>query len=169
MVNAVRSILVLLFALVWAAAPFARAEAASVNAAVKAKVLKPLQLTTKQGLDMGTILLSGSMSGNVTVSLSQAGALTCPAPLTCSGTPLPGILNLTGSNGNPIIVTAPAVDLVNALGARLRFTPLVPATITLPNSGNAGVDFNMGGSLTLTPTTADGTYSGVVVVTVDYQ
>jgi hypothetical protein len=169
MVAAVRSLIVLLLALVWVAAPASRASAASVNATVKAKVLKPLQLTTKQGLDMGTILLSGTLTSNVTVTLSQAGALTCPSPLTCSGTPLPGIMNLTGSNGNPVIVSAPAIDLANATGAKIRFTPSVPATITLPNSGNNGLDFNMGGSLTITPTTADGTYSGVVVITADYQ
>lgn len=169
MIAAVRSLIVLLLALIWVAAPVTRAGAASVNATVKARVLKPLQLTTKQGLDMGTILLSGALTSNVNVSLSQAGVLTCPAPLTCSGTPLVGIMNLSGSNGNPVLISAPAVDLTNALGARIRFTPSVPATITLPNSGNPGTDFNMGGVLTLTPTTSEGTYSGVVAVTADYQ
>ena len=145
------------------------ASAASVNASVKAKVLKPLQLTVKQGLDMGTILMSGTITSNLNVSLSQTGVLTCPAPLTCSGTALPAILNLAGSNGTPVTILAPAVDLTNETGAKLRFTPIVPTTITLTNSGNPGTDFNMGGSLVITATTADGNYSGVVSVTADYQ
>ncbi len=145
------------------------ASAASVNASVKAKVLKPLQLTVKQGLDMGTILMSGSIASNITVSLSPSGGLTCPAPLTCSGAPLPGIINIAGSNGAAVTILAPAVDLTNATGSKIRFTPNLPSSVTLTNSGNPGTDFNMGGSLTITPTTADGNYTGVVTVTADYQ
>ena len=147
----------------------APAHAASVNANVKAKVLKPLQLTVKQGLDMGTILMSGTIASNITVSLSQTGTLTCPAPLTCSGTPLNGIINIAGSNGAAVTILAPAVDLTNATGAKLRFTPNLPTSVTLTNSGNPGTDFNMGGSITITPTTADGNYAGIVTVTADYQ
>lgn len=158
-----RTLVIVLFALTWAAAP---ASAATVNAAVKASVAKPVQLTSKQGLDFGQIILSGA-GGTVTVS--QAGVRTCPAPLTCSGAVLPGILNVSGTNQKVIVITAPPVDLVNATGQTLRFTPSVPSTITLGNSGNPGTDFNMGGSITLTATSADGVYSGVVTVTADYQ
>ena len=42
------------------------------------------------------------------------------------------------------------------------------ATITLTNSGSPGKDFNVGGSIAV-PSTADGTYSGNVAVTVEYQ
>ena len=69
----------------------------------------------------------------------------------------------------PITILAPAVDLTNATGAKLRFTPVAPTTITLPNSGNTGIDFNIGGTLAITSTTADGNYTGIVTVTADYQ
>ena len=36
-------------------------------------------------------------------------------------------------------------------------------------SGNAGVDFAIGGSITLSNSTVDGIYSGQFNVTVDYQ
>lgn len=153
-------------ALSWVAAPVAPARAATVNAAVTATVSKPVMLSAKQGLDFGQIILSGSGG---TVSVSQAGARTCPAPLTCSGTVTPGILNVSGSNGKVVLISAPAVDLTNATGDKLRFTPSVPASVTLTNSGFPGSDFNMGGSITLTATSADGVYSGVVTVTADYQ
>ena len=66
------------------------------------------------------------------------------------------------------ITVAPA-NLVNtATGATIPFTPIAPATLTLTNSGFPGHDFNIGGSLAI-PSTADGTYSGNVQVTVDYQ
>lgn len=166
MVDRIRPLIVVVLALAWAVSPFTGAKAATVNAAVKASVAKPVQLVSKQGLDFGQIILSGA-GGTVTVS--QAGVRTCPAPLTCSGTVLPGILNLSGSNGKVVVITAPAVDLVNATGQTLRFTPSVPSTITLTNSGSPGTDFNMGGSITLTATSSDGVYSGVVTVTADYQ
>lgn len=166
MIDRIRPLIVVALALVWAAAPFTTAQAATVNAAVKASVAKPIQLTSKQGLDFGQIILSGA-GGTVTVS--QAGVRSCPAPLTCSGTVLPGILNVSGTNQKVIVITAPAVDLVNATGQTLRFTPNVPSTIMLTNSGSPGTDFNMGGSITLTATSADGVYSGVVTVTADYQ
>ena len=44
-----------------------------------------------------------------------------------------------------------------------------PAQVTLPNSCNQGVLFNVGGSITLDSTTVGGTYSGTINVTVDYQ
>jgi hypothetical protein len=39
----------------------------------------------------------------------------------------------------------------------------------MPNSGNTGVDFNIGGAITLASTTNDGFYQGDIVVTADYQ
>ena len=60
-------------------------------------------------------------------------------------------------------------DLVNTVdGSSLAFTPIAPATITLTNSGAPGSDFGIGGSIEI-PSTADGTYSGNVTVTAEYQ
>jgi hypothetical protein len=43
-----------------------------------------------------------------------------------------------------------------------------PATIILTNSGYPGVNFSIGGSVTLDSTTDPGTYVGTFNVTVDY-
>jgi hypothetical protein len=43
-----------------------------------------------------------------------------------------------------------------------------PGTVSLPNSGNPGVEFSLGGTITLNSTTAGGLYSGTFNVTVDY-
>ena len=40
--------------------------------------------------------------------------------------------------------------------------------MTLPNSGNGGTPFNIGGDIDIVPTTVDGTYTGNIDVTVDY-
>ena len=157
-----------LLAAVAATLPVAPAQAASTNAVVKAGLIKPLVLTAKQDFDFGQIILP--LSGTaVTISVSQAGVRTCPAPATCNGTAKQAIFNVQGSNQQVVKISAPAINLTNAAGNTLLFTPIAPATITLTNSGNPGLDFNIGGSITVSSTTADGNYTGTLVVTADYQ
>ena len=149
--------------------PFGHAQAAQTTIQASAKVVKSLTLAAKQDLDFGTIMMSGA-TGTFTVSISMTGTVTCPTGLTCTGTPKPAILNVTGSNGNVIRITALPSDLINSTdGSKLRFTPVAPATITLTNSGSPGKDFNMGGSIAIPSTAIDGVYTGNIEVTVDYQ
>lgn len=150
------------------AVPVSHAHATQTNIQASANVVKSLTLTKKQDLDFGTVTLSGT-PGTYTVSLSQAGALTCPSGATCAGAPTPGIMNVQGSNQQVVRITVASANLVNALdGSTIAFTPSAPATVTLTNSGAPGKDFNIGGSIAI-PSTADGTYTGNVSVTVDYQ
>ena len=148
--------------------PIGHAHAASTLIQANAKVVKSLTLTAKQSLDFGTITLSGATS-TVTVGVSMAGTLSCPSGATCAGTPRPAILNVQGSNAQIVRITVANANLVNSVdSSSIPFTPDAPATILLTNSGAPGKDFNVGGSIAV-PTTADGTYSGNVEVTVEYQ
>lgn len=151
------------------AAPLAHAQAATTTIQASANVVKSLTLTAKQNLEFGTIMPSGA-PGTTTVSISMAGALTCPGGVTCSGAVRPAILNVTGTNGQVVQIFVVASDLVNASdGTRLRFTPVAPASVTLTNSGNPGKDFNVGGSIAIPSTATEGVYTGPVQVTIDYQ
>lgn len=154
-----------------AACSGAPASAATINAQAKAKVVKPLAIESVQDLDLGTILLGTGTWSGATVHLSQSGALTCPAPLTCSGVPQVAIYNIAGSNGQTIVISAPNVMLVNQTNpsSTLTLTPDAPAAIQLTNSGNPGTNIPIGGSITLDSTTADGVYAGTFNVTADYQ
>lgn len=150
----------------------APADAASQTASVKATVVKPLALTKIQDLNLGTVTLkTGSWSG-ATVGISRAGVLSCAnANTICTGTAVPAQFTVTGSNSQTVRVTAPNVTLVNQTDASKTLTLAIdaPATIAIPNSGNKGLNFGVGGSITLSSTTATGTYSGTLNVTVDYQ
>ena len=149
--------------------PLGHAHAAQTTIQATAKVVKSLTLAAKQDLDFGTVMMSGA-TGTFTVSISMTGVVSCPTGFTCTGTPKPAILNVTGSNGNVVRITALPSDLVNATnGSKLRFTPIAPASITLTNSGSPGKDFNIGGSIAVPSTATDGTYSGNIEVTIDYQ
>ena len=149
--------------------PSGHAHAAQTTIQASAKVVKSLTLAAKRDLDFGTIMMSGA-TGTSTVSISATGVVTCPTGFTCTGTPMPAILNVTGSNGSVVRITALPSDLVNATdGSKLRFTPVAPPSLMLTNSGSPGKDFNIGGSIDVPSTATDGVYSGIIEVTIDYQ
>lgn len=145
---------------------------ATTTVTVKASVVKPLVLTAKQNLDLGTIVLNNGTWSNVTISVSQAGVRTCvSANVTCTGTAQAAKFNVIGTNNQTARIAAPNVTLVNQADSTktLVMTLSAPASIPIPNSGNSGVDFSVGGSITVSSTTAGGLYSGTMNVTVDYQ
>jgi spore coat protein U-like protein len=67
-------------------------------------------------------------------------------------------------------ISAPSVTLINQSDPTKTLTLTVdrPSTVTLTSSGIPGVDFSLGGSISLSSTTSDGTYAGTINVTVDY-
>lgn len=149
----------------------AQANAATVNAQAKANVVKPLALSSLQDFDLGTLVLSpGSWSG-ATVTLSRNGTLTCPANVTCSGATQVAQYNISGSNKQTIIINAPDVTMTNQSDPAKTLKLIVdgPGTVTLPNSGTPGLNFPLGGSVTVDSTTAEGTYVGIFQVTAEYQ
>ena len=140
----------------------AQVNAASQTASVKATVVKPLTLNKIQDLSLGTVTLKPGNWSGATVGISRTGVLSCANGNTiCTGSAVPAQFNVTGSNSQTVKVTTPNVTMVNQGDA--------PATISLPNSGSKGLDFGLGGSITLSSTTANGTYRGTLNVTVDYQ
>jgi hypothetical protein len=145
--------------------------AASQIAQVSATVAKPLILTRVQDLDLGTITLGpGSWSG-ATVGISRGGVFRCTnANVICTGATRPAIYNVSGTNNRAVQISAPNVTLVNQSDATktLTLVPDVVSGVTLTNSGPPGTNFNVGGSITVSSTTAAGTYSGTFNVTVDY-
>ncbi|HET9811214.1 MAG TPA: DUF4402 domain-containing protein [Sphingomicrobium sp.] len=154
-----------------AAAAASPAHAATVTAQARAKVVKPLVLTSIRDLELGTLVLAGGSWPAATVTLSSDGTLTCPANITCIGTTQTAGYNISGSNNETITVNAPDVTLVNQSDSTKTLTLVVdaPTSLNLPNSGNPGVDFAIGGSIDIGSATAEGDYAGTFKVTVDYQ
>jgi hypothetical protein len=144
----------------------------SRNATATARIIKPLVLTWKQDLDLGTILLSGAGVWNgAVVSIAHDGSFSCTnTNVTCSGTPQTARYNVAGTQGQVVNITAPNVTLVNQNDntKSLLMTVSNPGTVTLANAGAPGSDFNLGGSITVNSTTTDGVYLGTFNVTVDY-
>lgn len=146
-------------------------EAVTQNATVTANIAKPLTLTSLQSLDLGIITLKPGSWSSATVSLTRAGIFTCNANLVCTGAPLVARYKVTGTNKQTVFITAPNVTLVNQADSTKSLTLVVdnPGQVVLTSSGEPGNNFDLGGSIALTPTTASGNYQGTFNVTVDYQ
>ena len=151
-----------------AAAP---ARAAPPVATVKAKIVKPLTLKWVQNLDLGTVVLGPGTWSGAMVEISRDGVLSCTnANVTCTGATQVATYNVTGTTNQVARITAPNVTLVNQDDPSQTLTMTVdsPETVVIPNSGNKGVNFSLGGAITLSSSTAGGLYSGTFNVTVDY-
>jgi len=155
-----------------AAPALAAPDSVTVLAPVKVTVVRPLMLTSTGSLNFGTIILNG-LTGNRTVSLSLANVRNCgggTSELICSGATSVPTYTVRGTNNRTATIIKTATNLVNAsTGATLSMTLIGPASVTFTNSSTNGVNFTIGASITLTPATGDGLYSGSIDVQVDYQ
>lgn len=144
---------------------------ATQSASVTANAVKPLVISKLQDLDFGSVTLGPGTWSNATVSLSQSGVFTCTsANVVCSGVTSVAQYNVQGSNKQTVRISAPNVTLVNQGDSTKTLTLVTdaPSTLVLTSSGIPGSDFSIGGSVTLSSTTAAGTYVGNFNVTVDY-
>lgn len=145
---------------------------ATTDATAKARVLRPLVLTSKQNLDLGIIVLSGAAPFTATVGISKTAAFNCDGGsgnVTCSGTPTVAVYNVAGTNNQNVTIAAGNVTMNDGAGHTLTLTPDFNSTVLLTNSGAPGTNFNVGGSVTVSDTTPDGVYQGTFAVTADYQ
>lgn len=166
----------------------APASAATTTATVKATVLKPVQLTGGGTLDLGTLITpsSASFSGTFTVlpALTQTGTY-CAAGFSCTGTPAAAAFNIQGTNKSNIGLNIPlsiVLTLQGYTGGGATPTMTIATsnsiaannasgiyTMQVPNSGQPGLDFYVGGALTVTQATVGGNYAGTISVTADYN
>jgi len=142
------------------------------QATATARVVKPLTLTWVRDLDLGTIVLSGAgaWTGAV-VGIDKAGTFSCAnVNVTCSGATKNAEYTITGTNNQVVTVNANDVTLTNQNDNTKTLTLTVdkPATVNLGTSGASGTPLDIGGSISVDSTTADGTYLGTFAVTVNY-
>jgi hypothetical protein len=144
---------------------------ATINASVNATPVKPLLLTKLQDLDLGSVTLGPGVWSNAAISISQAGLFSCASTnVTCTGAAQVAQYNIQGSNRETVHISAPNVTLLNQSDTSQSLTLTIdsPASLVLPNSGQPGVNFSIGGSVTVNSATPAGTYVGTFNVTVDY-
>jgi hypothetical protein len=133
-----------------------------------ARIIRPLTLTATGSLDFGTIVMNG-VTANRTVTLNADTSITCATELVCDLNGTVPTYNVRGTNGQVVNIIKNNSTLNGSNGGTLTLTPVGAASVLLTNSGAPGVDFAIGGSITISPTQADGVYTGTVDVQVDYN
>ena len=154
-----------------ASAP-AQAATPTTQATANARIVKPLTLDSAQNLDLGTIVLSGTAPYTDTVGIAQDGTPTCGADVTCSGTMTTAQYTATGTQGQTLTVAGSAtIPLVNQTqtSADLTLTVDYPTAGSVVLDATGAVTFDVGGSIQVSDTTADGVYEGTFDITADYQ
>ena len=152
------------------AAPAFAANSDTKPFTAKATIMKPLTLTNTGDLDFGTITMGAALSSsNVVVGRSGGTATTsCGANLTCS-TPAAATFSVTGVALQTLAVTLGTVSPLKNTADNTKtvsFSADPDTSVSLDSTG-AG-SFDIGGSITVLATTADGNYTGTVDVTVAY-
>ncbi len=139
------------------------AQAATATATARAQILQQLTVTRTADLDYATIVTGAAAS---TVVVTPGGVRTCGVGLVCTGTATAAAFNVVGTIGQVATVSVPAtVSLVS--GGNTMSSTLVSSTalMTLAAVNN----FQVGGTLSVGASQADGAYAGVFTVTVNYQ
>ncbi|MBA2636308.1 MAG: DUF4402 domain-containing protein [Sphingomonas sp.] len=149
---------------------------ATEDATATVRVLRPLQLTSTQNLDLQTVVLSGAGAFTATVGVAQDGTADCDAAsgnVTCSGVMQPALYEVRGAANQVVDITVDATltlsNLTTPAAPALTLTVDAPADVDLGADGNTGFIFAIGGSITVTEATVDGVYQGTFDVTADYQ
>ena len=151
---------------------------AESNATATVEILRALRLMSEGNLNLQTVVLSGTAPFTATVGVNQAGDDNCDGnsgDVTCSGDMVPATYRLIGANDKMVSVSVPStLELANQ-------TDITAAPLTLnvdapidsidlgPDGSDIGVTFNIGGSVDVTDTTADGVYQGTFAVTAEYD
>jgi hypothetical protein len=143
------------------------AGAATVSSTTTVNIVRPVTLAKLQDMDFGTLNFAG-FTGTRTISVSRTGVLTCAADIVCSGVPRHARFNVQGTNKLVVMLTYSGGTLSNGIDS-IPFTANGQSSITMINSGAPGIDLEVGGALTISPTLVGGVYSGTMTLTADYQ
>lgn len=150
------------------ATPASAQSTPTTQATANATIRKPLIISRVSDMSFGQILLgSGTFTANVAVG--RDGTLTCPAPLTCSGSTAAATYNVSGNKSQQVNISADTALTLTSVNGTLTMAVNAPANVILTNSGSPGTNFGIGGTLTLTDQTPDGVYSGTFNVTANYN
>ena len=139
----------------------------------RVNALRALAITKISDINFGTIQLP--VSGTCTVTLNPAnGRRTITGNAAGFPTPTPTIASfaVSGEGGQTFSLSIPTTtNVVGPSTLAVTLTNTATASPTLSGSAGAGgtYPFAVGGSLPLTPTTPTGAYSGVFVISLDYN
>lgn len=150
---------------------------ATSDATATVKILRAVTLASEGNLDLQTVVLSGAAPFSAVVGVAQDGTPDCDGGsgnVTCSGTMTAAAYRVKGADDHTVTISVDStLSLANqttTTAPPLTLTVDAPASLDLGADGaDTGAVFNIGGSISVTNSTADGVYLGTFAVSADYQ
>jgi len=140
------------------------AMAASANGQANATIIEAIAITADLSLEFGNII--NGAANTVTVDTTGAISATDPTQLV-GGTVRAAQFTVTGDPGRAYTVTIPTpISVISGVNSMTVDTFTNDASGTIPVAGTE--TFNVGANLTVANGQAAGTYSGTLVVQVNY-
>jgi len=153
------------FAVLFSSAAVAKEATATASAAI----LSPATVNKIDDLNFGKIVASDAPS---TVSMSAAGEFRCGAGLTCLDTHRVAKFNIVGAPGQLVTIASDSNVILSSVGGVGRMQAalnLSTSSMKLSVGSNLSNIFTVGGTLNVAANQAEGVYTGVFTVTVDYN
>lgn len=142
------------------------AMAAQATATVSATVLQPVTLTKTADLEFGKIVAGPSAS---TVTMASSGQFRCGTGITCLDTHNMAQFSVNGIPGQLVNVQLDnQIMLSSATGIRMPVALEASATSLKLGNGPNNV-ISVGGSLSVGAYQAEGKYTGLFTITVNYN
>jgi hypothetical protein len=142
------------------------ASAATATANASANIVQAITITEDDALDFATIVPGAAAS---TVQISAAGARTCGAGLTCSGTHSAGNFTASGTANQPVAFGVDASTTLTSGANSMSVTGLALSAATGTTDAGGDATFSVGGTLNVGANQAAGLYTGTYNVSANYQ
>ncbi|CAH0497450.1 DUF4402 domain-containing protein [Novosphingobium sp. CECT 9465] len=141
---------------------------------ITAKVIRPIDIAKTADLQFGSVTRPSSGSGTLTLSpagvasVTGAGVRRMPSPVAT-----PAAFTVNGEGGQAVTVSVPAtVTLSGSAGSVVATTSATGSgsqVLSGSTGGSGTVQVKVGGTIPLSGSTAIGTFTGTLVVTVQYN
>ncbi|MFM6829967.1 MAG: DUF4402 domain-containing protein [Novosphingobium sp.] len=141
---------------------------------IRAKVIRPIDITKTADLQFGGVTRPSTGTGTLTLTPAGVASVTgTSVRRMASPSPTPAAFTVMGEGGQAVTVSVPSTfTLTGTAGSVIATTSSTGsgAQVLSGGTGSAGtVDVKVGGTIPLSGTTAVGTYTGTLTVTVQYN
>lgn len=141
---------------------------------ITAKIIRPIDITKTADLQFGGVTRPSTGTGTLTLTPAGVASVTgTSVRRMASPSPSPAAFTVTGEGGQAVTVSVPSTFTLTGTAGNVIATTSATgsgAQVLSGSTGTAGtVQVKVGGTIPLSSTTAVGTYTGTLTVTVQYN
>lgn len=140
--------------------------AAEATGTASATILQPVTVTKTSDLDFGKIVAGPNAS---TVTLTSAGQFQCGTGLTCLDNHSIARFSVSGVPGQTVSVQSDSQIMLSSSGGAKMPVVLDLSTKTLKLNNGQNNSIGVGGTLSVAAYQAEGVYTGLFTITVNYN